>query len=203
MRNRHTPRVLLRRPRRGRLDDGEVLVLEMGLGGAKFEHPARLEVGFTGTFSCGPLATTAVVRHSILLPTPTGFVFHSGVEFSDLGPTENALLLDLLVHEAKEQVVEWESNLAGQVPLEPKRGHSLHSSVAPRFISLKLLPSGWDRSVTADPNQPLNGVTMVDGTPEEEIKMLRETYEAADQPMRELMRRVATVAILERLRDQG
>ena len=35
---RQTPRVILRNPRRGRFGDTEILVLEMGLGGAKFEQ---------------------------------------------------------------------------------------------------------------------------------------------------------------------
>jgi hypothetical protein len=199
MTNRQTPRVILRRPRRGSFEDNEVLVIEMGLGGAKFEHSVRLDVGHAGLFACGPLTTQAVVRHSVLLPTETGIVYQSGVSFTQLGEAEQELLLDLLVSEAKEQVVEWELNFAGE-PQKPARGPAGRSAVAPRYISLKLLTSGWQRSVTADPNQPIDGVTIVDTTPEEEVVMLQEMYKAADQATRELLRRTATVAILEGLR---
>ena len=199
MPHRHAPRVILRRSRRGTFEEVDALVIEMGLGGAKFEHEARLDVGRVGKFSCGPLTTQAVVRHSVLLPTPTGLVYQSGVGFPDLGESEKALLFDLLVREAKEQVIEWESNLAGDAPT-PMRVPTIQSAVAPRFISLKLATSGWQRLVTTDPNQPIDGVTIIDGTSAEEVAMLQKTYEAADPPTRELMRRIATVAILERLR---
>ena len=52
----------------------------------------------------------------------------------------------------------------------------------------------------ADPNQPVNGITIPDGTPEEEIAILRRDYERADEDTREMMRAVATVAILEQMR---
>jgi hypothetical protein len=201
MTNRQTPRVILRRARPGRFDEMEVLVVEMGIGGAKFEHSQRLDVGRTGAFSCSPLSVPAVVRHSVVLPTPTGFVYHSGVAFTRVTPAEKDLLLELLVHEAREQVVEWESNLAGDTPL-PQRGTVPHSAVAPSFISFRLLPSGWQRAVTIDPNQLLDGVTIVEETPAEEVEMLLRTYEAADQPVRELIRRIAMLAILERLQGQ-
>lgn len=201
MPHRQTPRVVLRRPRRGRFDDLEVLVTEIGLGGAKFEHSARLEVKRRGAFSCGPLTTTAVVRHSELLPAKSGIVYQSGTEFDGLDPSDKSLLFDLLVQEAKEQVVEWEANLAGDAPMRPRQVPP-RSAIALRFVSLRLLPNGWTRSITLDPNQPVDGVAIPEDTPEPEIEMLCKTYAKADHPARELMRRIATVAILERLREQ-
>jgi hypothetical protein len=197
---RQTPRVILRRPRKGRFEDEDILVLEMGLGGAKFEHSSRLVVGRAGVLSCGPLTTQAVIRHSVLLPTPEGVIYQSGASFEELGEAENALLIDLLVHEAREQVVEWESNLAGEVPPMTSRG-SRRSAVAPRFLRLRLVNSQWQRSVTADPNHPGEGITIAEDTPEEEIELLCETFKNSDQAGRELMRRMATLASLERMRE--
>lgn len=177
-----------------------MLVLEMGLAGAKFEHSSRVDVGLDATFTCGPLTTPAVVRHSVLLPAKTGVVYQSGISFSGVGDAERELLLDLLVHEAQEQVVEWEANLAGEMRERPPRRPSRFSAVAVRYVRLRLTNDGWLRTISSDPNQPLDGITIVDGTPEEEIDVLRETYEQADEDMRELMRRVATVAVLEQLR---
>jgi hypothetical protein len=201
MPHRQTPRVILRRPRRGRFDEGEILVTEIGLGGAKFEHSARLDVRCRGTLSCGPLNTSAIVRHSELLPAKTGIVYQSGIEFVDLDPSDRNLLFDLLVQEAKEQVVEWEANLAGDAPMGSRHA-VVRSAVAVRFLSLKFSPNGWIRSITSDPNQPIDGVAVLEDTPESEIEMLRQTYASADDAGRELMRRIATVAILERLRGQ-
>jgi hypothetical protein len=198
--SRQTPRVVLRSPRRGRFGEDDVLVLEMGLGGAKFEHSSRLDVGRLGTFACGPLTTDAVVKHSVLLPAKTGVVYQSGVSFTDVGKREHELLLDLLVHEAQEQVIEWESNLHGVERPRSTRGPARQSAVAPRFVVLRLTSQGWEQRITTDPNQPVDGITVVEGTSEEDVAVLRETYENADEAMRELMRRVATVAILEQLR---
>ena len=197
---RQTPRVILRSARRGHFGDEEILVLEMGLGGAKFEHPTRLDVGRTGAFVCGPLTTEAVVRHSVLLPAKQGVIYQSGVSFTKVGKAEHELLLDLLVHEAQEQVIEWESNLQG-VERPSARRPARRSAVAPRFLSLRRRPNGWEQRITSDPNQPPDGITIVDGTAEEDVAVLKDTYESADDAMRELMRRVATVAILEQLRE--
>lgn len=198
---RQSPRVILRSPRRGRFGDLEVLVLEMGLGGAKFEHSVRLDVGLEGAFACGPLSTRASVRHSVLLPAQSGVVYQTGIAFTGIGPRENELLLDLLVHEAQEQVVEWESNLRGdERPSVLSKRSERRSAVAPRFLHLRYKMGRWEREVGTDPNQPVDGVTIPADTPEEEVAVLRKTYEKADDAMRELMRRVATVAILERMR---
>ena len=175
----------------------------MGLGGAKFEHSNRLDVGRTGVFSCGPLTTEATVRHSVLLPAKTGFVYQTGIAFANIGESEHELLIDLLVHEAHEQVVEWESNLQGvERDAAPVRRAARKSAVAVRFLRLRRTSFGWDQKVTSDPNQPIDGLTIVlDGTTEDELAVLKRTYDAADETMREFMRRVATVSILEQLRS--
>lgn len=196
---RQTPRVILRTPRRGRFGEEEVLVLEMGLGGAKFEHPTRLDVNHASTFACGPLTTRAVVKHSVLLPAKRGVIYQSGIAFTNLGKAEHDLVIDLLVHEAQEQVIEWESNLQG-VERRPPARTARQSAVALRFCALRLGANGWEQRITSDPNQPPDGITVVEGTGEADVAVLKETYEAADEAMRELMRRVATVAILEQLR---
>jgi hypothetical protein len=197
---RQSPRVILRNPRRGRFGDDEVLVLEMGLGGAKFEHAQRFDVGRAATFTCGPLATAGSVRHSVLLPAKTGVVYQSGIAFTDLADRARDLLLELLVHEAEQQVSEWEANLRGEGPDRAARKPVRQSVVAVRFLSLRYLHRGWLRTITADPNQPNDGITIVETTPDEEVAILRESYERADEETRDFMRQVAMLSILESMR---
>lgn len=194
---RNSPRVVLRKARDGRFGEEPVLVLELGLAGAKFEHGTRLAIGTKATFICAPLIARGDVRHSILLPTETGIVYHTGIAFPDLDRSEEAHLFQLLMDEAQEQVSEWEANLQG-VGWRPKP--SRKSIVVRRYISLRKTPLGWTRSITSDPNQPVDGVSVPDDTPETELEILRRTYDAGDKTMRELMRRMAMVGILERLR---
>ena len=196
---RQSPRVILRNPRHGLFGEDEVLVLEMGLGGAKFEHSGRFDVGRADTFTCGPLTTAGQVRHSVLLPAKTGVIYHSGIAFTNLGERERDLLLELLVHEAEQQVHEWESNLRGEAPArhaKPRR----QSAVTTRFLCLRYTNQGWIRTITADPNQPVDGITIVEGTPDEEMAILRRSYERADTETREFMRQVAMLTILEQMR---
>ena len=196
---RQSPRVILRNPRRGRFGEDEVLVLEMGLGGAKLEHSGRFDVGRADTFTCGPLTTTGQVRHSVLLPAKTGVIYHSGIAFTALGERERDLLLELLVHEAEQQVHEWESNLRGDAPARHARPRR-QSAVTTRFLCLRYTNQGWIRTITADPNQPVDGITIVEGTPDEEMAILRRSYERADSDTREFMRQVAMLTILEQMR---
>lgn len=196
---RQSPRVILRNPRRGLFGEDEVLVLEMGLGGAKFEHAGRFDVGRIDSFACGPLVTTGTVRHSVLLPAKRGVVYHSGVAFTDLGEKEHDLLLELLVHEAEQQVQEWEANVRGDAPPRHARPRR-ESAVATRFLCLRYTNTGWHRAITSDPNQPVDGITIAETTGEEEVAILRRSYERADDETREFMRQVAMLAILEQMR---
>ena len=197
---RQSPRVILRNPRRGRFGEDEVLVLEMGLGGAKFEHAGRFDVGRTDSFTCGPLTAAGSVRHSVLLPAKTGVVYQSGIAFTDLDEHQRNLLLELLVHEAEQQVNEWEANLRGDAP--PRHGRPRRqSAVAPRFLALRYTNQRWTRTITSDPNQPIDGITIAETTPEEEVTILRRSYESADSDSREFMRQVAMLAILEQMRE--
>lgn len=195
---RQSPRVILRRPLEGRFDGENVLVVELGLGGAKFEHPQRVDIGRHGRFLCGDFAATAKVRHSVLLPARNGVVYHVGISFDALTAEQKELLMQLLIGEAQEQVAEWEANLSGTLAWQPQPAR--RSAVALGFLSLHLNNQGWRRSATSDPNQPLDGVTVPGDTSEDEIAILCETFEKGDLSTRELLRRMATVTILERMR---
>lgn len=197
---RQSPRVILRNPRRGRFGEDEVLVLEMGLGGAKFEHAGRFDVGRTDVFTCGPLTAAGSVRHSVLRPAQAGVVYQSGIAFTNLGESERNLLLELLVHEAEQQVSEWEANLRGEAPPRASRKPARQSAVAVRFVCLRYTNHGWIRTITGDPNQPVDGITILENTPDEEVATLRRSYQRADAATREFMRQVATLTILEQMR---
>lgn len=196
---RQSPRVILRRPLDGRFDDATVLVVELGLGGAKFEHPHRIDIGRRARFTCGDFTVEAKVRHSIMLPATSGVVYHIGVSFDLMSDHQKEQLMQILLGEAQEQVAEWEANLSGSVAWQQPRP-ARQSAVALRFLSLHLTNQGWRRSPTSDPNHPLDGITVPGDTTEEEIVVLCETFESGDLHTRELLRRMATVTILERLR---
>jgi len=194
--SRQAPRVILRKAIDAQFDGTPVLVLELGLGGAKLEHAQRMDVGRRGRLACGDLVATAAVRYSIVLPAERGVVYHTGLAFTGLDPAQTEDLFKLLIDEAQEQVKEWEANQKGD-GWRPK--HIRRSAVSRRFIALHLTPQGWRQQVTSDPNQPLDGIAVVDDTPRDDLRILCRTYQQGDDATRELMRRMATLAILERL----
>jgi hypothetical protein len=67
-------------------------------------------------------------------PARTGVLYQSGIAFTDLGDRERDLLLELLVHEAEQQVREWEANLRGEGPDRTGRKPARQSAVAVRFL---------------------------------------------------------------------
>lgn len=195
---RRTQRVILRFPLQAAIDEQPVLILELGLGGAKFEHSAPLPINSWRTLVSGPVALSGTVRYSTMLPSTETVIYHSGIEFSGMSSEQAAAVYDLLLSEARQQVSEWEANLEGQ---QPFRATSRPRSAALQsYIWLRFLNGRWERIVTTDPNQPLDGVAVPDDTSDEEIQLLCDTYADADDRMRELMRSMATLAILERVR---
>lgn len=194
--SRQDPRVILRKSIDAQFDGAPVLVLEVGLGGAKFEHRQRMHIGRRGMFACGSLVAQAVVRHSIMLPAERGALYHTGVSFTGLDSEQSEQLFKLLIAEAQEQVTEWEANLGG-LGWSPKV--IARSAVARRFLALQLTAEGWRQTISTDPNQPLDGITVIDDTSKDDIRILCRTYEKGDDATRELLRRMATLAILDRL----
>lgn len=195
---RQTPRVILRSALEGTFDGLPVLVLELGLGGAKFEHRQRLDVGSAGPFTCESISADGRVAYSIMLPGEEGILYHSGISFPTLSDAQKERLFDVLMSEAQEQVREWELNLNGKAWLPPEAVK--RSAVASRYLTLRFAKNAWKRTISADPNQPPDGITVASDTPDQEVAILCETYETADEATRELLRRIATVTLLERMR---
>ena len=195
---RQSPRVVLRDPIDATLDGMRVLIVELGPGGAKIEHAQRLDLQRRGRLACASFDLHAQVRHSVVLPSRDGVIYHSGLVFLGVTTSQREMLMSMLVQEAQRQVTDWEANLTGQVRWRPD--DAPRSAVEHRFICLQHSNTGWTRAATSDPNQPLDGVTVSGDTAEEEVKVLCSSYEQADHAGRELLRRMAMVSILERMR---
>jgi hypothetical protein len=195
---RRAQRVLLRQPIVAAIGQEPALILELGLTGVKIEHADRLAVGESQTLTIADVRLQGVVRYSTVLPAPGTIVYHTGIEFQNLSPQQGAALYELLLTEAQQQVLEWEANLEGITPQRSTKARE--SVVVHRYIWLRYLNGRWERLLTSDPNQPLDGVAVPDDEPEEAIALLCADYEKADERMREYLRSCATVAILERIR---
>jgi hypothetical protein len=193
---RQGPQVHLRKARSGSFADEDGVVLTLGLSGARFEHRSRLSIGTVGTFLCGPLIARGRVLHSILLPSRHGIVYWSGIGFSVLTDDQEEQLQQMLLDDAHEQFLEWEANVKG-ASWRPKPAPS--SAVINSYVVLRKTLDGWSQAITLDPNQPVDGITVPEDTPADELEVLRRTYDASDQTARDLMRRMAMVGVMARL----
>lgn len=195
---RTSHRVELRNPLNLTIGEQPAILLELGTGGAKIEHGKAIVIGSRVTLPLPHGPVQSVVRYCMMVPSDEGIVYHTGLEFSDLTHEQTAAIYDMLLDEAQEQVAEWESNLKGDARRRPQFG--AHSAAALRFIWLRLTPGGWTRTITTDPNQPIDGIAIPSDTQESEIGMLCSTYARGDDELRQYLRGCAMVAILERLR---
>lgn len=194
---RQAPRVVLRDPIEASFEGSRALIVELGPGGAKIEHTDRTDLQRRGRLVCGSFDILSQVRHSTMLPAREGVIYHTGLLFMTVTSQERETLMRILLEEAQRQVADWEANLTGQLKWRPE--NTPRSAVMHRFICLQFTNLGWNRYATSDPNQPLDGITIGGDTPEEELEVLCRTYEQSAAPERELMRRIATVSILERM----
>ncbi|MEO8381718.1 MAG: PilZ domain-containing protein, partial [Acidobacteriota bacterium] len=62
------------------------------------------------------------------------------------------------------------------------------------YVHWTLDENGWTGSVSLDPAQPENGFTISAAEPEEEVAMLRQTYETGDTESRRLTRMLAELS---------
>ncbi len=195
---RRSARITLRPPREARFAEQPSLLLELSTGGARVEHRERVMVSSRSVLRLDGFNLSAVVRFSTALPTLTGIVYHTGVEFLNVPPAESAMIEELLHDEVQRQVGEWEANLNG-IHL-PRLASGPQSSVQQRYLWLHLTDQGWVRTETSDPNQPLDGIAVFADEPVESIALLCKTYQAADGRSRDYLRACATLAIMERRR---
>ncbi|MHB0968737.1 MAG: hypothetical protein ACYC7A_13165 [Thermoanaerobaculia bacterium] len=196
---RNTPRVILQQPLEGTLGNQRCLIIEVGLGGAKLEHANRVAIGDKLDLEMPQRTLRVSVRYSVALPGESGIVYHTGAAFEGLSETDQSAIFALLIREAEAQVASWEANLEGR-PLLDRPG--ARSAVAPRFVWMRMTARGWERTDTTDPNQPIDGFAVPAEHSAEEIKSLCDAYQSADEPTRASLRQVATLAIIERMRQK-
>ncbi len=67
--------------------------------------------------------------------------------------------------------------------------------VTAKFVTWIYSEKGWTSRVSLVPDQPPNGFTVDAGEPEEQIAMLRRTYEGGDTEARKLTRVFAEMSV--------
>lgn len=118
----------------------------------------------------------------------------AGLAFLD----DPALLRDLIAGSAAELLRAQEANALGNREQNVFGDQTLtaaSSKVSSKYITWMYGSDGWTSRVSLVPDQPPNGFTVYAGEPEEQVALLRRTYESGDAEARKLTRIFAEMSV--------
>lgn len=111
---------------------------------------------------------------------------------------ESALLNEHIASSATEVLRALEANLTGDRTSNVIGDETLTAAsrnLATCYVCWTLTADGWSGRVSSDPGQPRSGFTISAGEPEEDVAMLRRTYESGDTESRRLTRMFAELSV--------
>ncbi|HEX8152535.1 MAG TPA: PilZ domain-containing protein [Thermoanaerobaculia bacterium] len=202
---RRFQRLKLAKPILGTMDDANILILDIGIGGAQIEHYGEVSPGqrFTISFRwqsedvqfVSEIARTEIVRQ------PGGdaksVVSHTGVRFVEpIGDSETRLQ-DLLTSFVGKVLLAQRANASGDAREQGMVLEQLGEARRKRrrgYVSYRLIGGKWWRVPTESATQPADGFTVAAYEDEEELETLCRTYEAADDEGRRLIRLVSELS---------
>ncbi|HEV2722124.1 MAG TPA: hypothetical protein VG323_19035 [Thermoanaerobaculia bacterium] len=199
---REFQRLHLAKPILALMDGQNALILDIGVGGAYIEHYGALAAGtrfkllfrWRGEdveFLC-EVVRSYVVRQG---GDNLSIVSHSGVSFVEAAGDSDARLNDMMATFVGRVLAAQRANASG----EQERGESLpltqlggaRRARTRGWVSFRLTNGTWRRALATSPAQPPDGFTVAAYEDEDELASLCETYEAADDEGRRLIRLLA------------
>lgn len=205
---REFQRLKLSKPILATLGDSNALILDVGLAGAFLEHHGKAEPGqrFTLTFRwqgtdvqfvCAVMRTTIVGEGR---GDEKSVVSHTGVRFVEAVGDANRHLQDLIASFVTHVLTAQKSNASGELGAASAGATILARLGEARrmrsrgFVMYRLEDGLWSRTHADSPRQPPDGFTVGEHEDEDDLEKLCETYEAADDEGRQLIRVVAELS---------
>jgi len=219
---RRSERIRLLEPLKGKVDDLDVLVLELGLLGGRIEHeqplPAGAMIRLDFQWTDEDLSLIATIARSDIDPILTAAaatpVYQSGLEFDELLDRTEGVLKRLIHSHVTRALLEQESNAKGEgsdlrqnIPFlrdlgitekssKTESARSFESMRETIYVQHRLSPAGeWSEDIIAKPMQPREGFTVFASVDPSEVGMLRKMYEEADVKSRQLLRVMAELTL--------
>jgi PilZ domain len=184
-------RLTLTEPLDAWFGDYAVRLVDVSASGAQLEHDDPIPSDARGLLrfwwrgaEVEILAETARVIHENRI----------GLQFLE----ENPLLNDQIAASAAERLRALEANARGDRRSNVVGDETLTSTsrtLATRFVRWTLEDGGWKGQLSSSSRQPANGFTISAGEPDEEVSMLRRTYESGDEESRRLTRMLAELSV--------
>jgi hypothetical protein len=200
---REFQRLRLPTPLSGAFADTDVTIVEVGVLGARIQHPARFNIDrgeLKFTFNSDIVMRCEVVRTFEAAQTrypDAGFV--SGVRFvaaiGESGDHLRAMLSELVVRAIEDR----HDASATRLRIRTVDGDKTVRGVDAQFLSFRLDNGTWRRRHVFLPEQPAAGFTVARGEDAEEMQRLCTVYEASDDEGRRLIRLFAELSVSDAL----
>ena len=202
---RESQRLKLLKPILGTIDGQGALILDIGVGGAFIEHYGQLTLG--SQFRLGFLwegssvEFVCDVRRSFIarLANDDAPVSHTGARFVEPVGNAEAMLEQMMASFVSRILESQRANARGE------RGVSHGESILARlgdarrmrasgYVACSFAGGKWTSIRTDSPTQPDDGFTVAAYEDEDELDILRRTYESADAEGRRLIRLIADLS---------
>ncbi len=186
---------------RGAMANVVVYVLDVSLAGVRVAHQDPLPaVGGTAKlvfeWEGRRFSGTAEVRRTKVEKAPkTKYdkpLYHSGLFIVNKDAASDLIIRDIIKSCIERAEDEQRANAEG---IPAVAASSFQTGKGENFIRCELRPSGWVKSDTKDPQQPMNGFTVSASETPHKIAMLCRTWEIGDTEARRLIRTFAALSI--------
>ena len=208
---REFQRLKLLKPILGTIEGQGALILDIGVGGAFIEHYGQASPGeqfrLSFTWEGETVEFVCEVRRSFVARRASDdtAVSHTGTRFlQPIGDSEELLgkMMSAFVSrilEAQRANARGERGLSHGEAILARLGDA-HRMRTRGYVTHSFADGRWTAVRGESPNQPEDGFTVAAFEDEEEIGMLRQTYETADAEGRRLIRLIADLSAHSALR---
>ncbi len=203
---REFQRLRLAKPIIAQLDDQNALILDIGVGGAYIEHYGTTEPGrryrLLFRWNGEDVEFIAEVIRSAEVRRPGSDVAsHTALRFVDSTPESDLRLQDMMATFVGKVLAAQKANASGDIGDSAGLRILAQLGEARRirsrgYVAYHLKDGRWWRVPTDSPLQPPDGFTVAAYEDEEELAELCNTYMAANDEGRRLIRLVAELSVL-------
>jgi hypothetical protein len=200
-------RLSLSKPILAVMKDRNVLILDIGISGAYFEHYGEVSAGerFNLLFRWrgDDIEYVTEAMRSTVVRAPggdgTSTVSHTGVRFVEAIGESESRLQDMMATFVGKVLAAQKANAAPDATQGQGAEFLAQLGEARRmrsrgYMTYRLLGKQWRREATSIPDQPKDGFTVAAFEDEDELETLCRTFERADEDGRQMIRLVAELS---------
>jgi len=193
--------VRLVRPLVARVGTARVFVLEVSLSGVLLAHQGNIPPeGATAVvmfeWDAMPVALECqIVRNTLQKMARNAnekSVYHAAMEITRASGEAMTTLRDMITAVVARALDEQKANARG---IPAVAAQTFQTGKGSQFLRLELLNGMWRRTETTRPDQPMNGFTISAEEPPDHIAMLCDTFAAANNENRKLIKLMAELSI--------